>query len=68
MLAVALVLALAWLLLADADTAPGASGARPAPEVAGLATLLVLVAVSLVLWVLDPFTALLLLPALHLSC
>ena len=41
-------------------------GVRPDPEVAGLSALLVLLGVGLIAWVADPFTALLLLPALHL--
>jgi hypothetical protein len=40
--------------------------ARPDPDVAGLATLLVLLPVCAVVWVSNPYTALLLLPALHL--
>ncbi len=63
--AVALVLALAWLtwpiLLRRLRLE-----VRPSSDAAGLATLFVLLAVCLVVWALDPFSALLLLPALHL--
>jgi hypothetical protein len=41
-------------------------GSRPDPEVAGLSILLVLLPVSILVWALDPFAALLLIPALHL--
>jgi hypothetical protein len=41
-------------------------GVRPDPDVAGLPMLLVLLGVCLIAWAADPFTALLLLPALHL--
>ncbi|HME04116.1 MAG TPA: M28 family peptidase [Solirubrobacteraceae bacterium] len=64
-LACALVLALAWLCWPILVRRLGLE-VRPGSQAAGLATLLVLVAVSLVLWAVDPFTALLLLPALHL--
>jgi hypothetical protein len=64
-IAVVIVLALAWLewraLLRRLSWS-----ARPDPEVAGLSMLLVLLAVAFVVWLLDPFTALLLVPALHL--
>ena len=39
---------------------------RPASEVAGLSILLVVLAVCLVAWAVNPFLALLLVPALHL--
>jgi hypothetical protein len=39
---------------------------RPDPNVVGLPLLLVLLGVSLIAWLSDPFTALLMLPALHL--
>jgi len=64
-LAVVLTFALAWLLwgmLARRlhwDT-------RPDPDAAGLAVLLVLLAVSIVVWLRDPYAALLMVPALHL--
>ena len=40
-------------------------GTRPDPEVGGLSTVLVAVVLSLVVWVVNPYTALLLVPALH---
>ncbi|HEY4427291.1 MAG TPA: M28 family peptidase [Solirubrobacteraceae bacterium] len=62
--AVVLVLAVAWLLrgrLLRRRHWP----ARPDPEVAGVPMLLVLLGVGLIAWVGDPYTALLLMPALH---
>lgn len=41
-------------------------GTRPDGEVAGLSTLLVLLGVAFVVWLSNPFTALLAIPALHL--
>jgi Peptidase family M28 len=69
-LACALVLGLAWLawpaLLRRLDLArrprPGAAG----NEVAGIATLLVLLALAFVVWAIDPYAALLIAPGLHL--
>jgi hypothetical protein len=63
--AVLLVLALAWMLWGQALRRRRWS-VRPDPEVAGVPLLLVLLGVSLVAWIVDPFTALLLVPALHL--
>jgi hypothetical protein len=63
--AVALVFVLAWLAWPVLVRRLGL-GVRPDPEVAGLSMLLVLLAVCLVVWAVNPFTALLLLPALHL--
>jgi hypothetical protein len=63
--AVALVLGLAcleWRALLGRL----AWGTRPDPEVAGLSLLLVLLPLTVLVWVLDPYAALLLLPALHL--
>jgi len=62
---VGLVFALAWLLWPTLVRRLRL-GVRPASEVAGLSMLLVLVAVCLVAWAVNPFLALLLLPALHL--
>jgi hypothetical protein len=62
---VALVFALAWLLW-GVLVRQRHWGVRPDPEVAGLSMLLLLLGVTLVAWVSDPYTALLLLPALHL--
>jgi hypothetical protein len=63
--AVALTFALAWLLwamlLRRLHLPP-----RPDPEVAGLSILLVLLGVSVLVWAGNPYTALLLLPALHI--
>jgi peptidase M28-like protein len=63
--AVALVFAFAWLLWAGV-VRHQRWGVRPDPEIAGLAALLVLIGVALFAWVSDPFTALLMVPALHL--
>ena len=60
-----LVLALAWLLWPALIRRLGLE-VRPTSEGAGLSTLLVLLSVCLLLWVVDPFTALLLVPSLHL--
>jgi Peptidase family M28 len=64
-LATVLALALAWLLwpalMRRLDLR-----VRPDSEAAGLAMLLVLVAVCLIVWAVNPFTVLLLLPAAHL--
>jgi hypothetical protein len=63
--AVLLVLALAWLLWPMAIRRLGIR-ARPQSDAAGVAMLLVLLAVVVVVWIVNPLTALLLLPALHL--
>ncbi|HTA35554.1 MAG TPA: M28 family peptidase [Solirubrobacteraceae bacterium] len=63
--AVLLVLALAWLLWPIAMRRLGIR-ARPQSDAAGVAMLLVLLAVVVVVWIVNPLTALLLLPALHL--
>jgi hypothetical protein len=65
LIAVALVFVLAWI---EWRTLVGRLGwgARPDPEAAGLSILLVLLGVSLLAWVLDPFAALLFVPAVHL--
>ncbi len=63
--AVALTFALAWLLWGALLRRLGWS-MRPDPDVAGLSMLLVLLAVGVIAWVGNPFTALLALPALHL--
>jgi Peptidase family M28 len=64
-LAVALTFALAWLLWGVLVGRLG-WGRRPDGELAGFAMLLVALLVTVVVWLRDPFTALLLLPALHL--
>ncbi|HEY4451926.1 MAG TPA: M28 family peptidase [Solirubrobacteraceae bacterium] len=64
-LAVALAFVLAWLLW-QRLIARLASSARPDGDVAGLALLLVLLAIAFAAWIGNPFTALLALPALHL--
>ena len=64
-LAVGLVLALAWLLWPALMRAVGLA-VRPSSDAAGLAMLIVLLAVSVLVWAMNPFTALLLLPAAHL--
>ncbi|HUA74800.1 MAG TPA: M28 family peptidase [Solirubrobacteraceae bacterium] len=62
--AVALVLALAWLLW---PIALRRLGVRPRPEsdAAGVGALLVLLALAVVVWIANPLAALLLVPALH---
>jgi hypothetical protein len=65
LLAVALVLGIAWMQWRTLVRRLG-WGSRPDPEVAGLSMLLVLLPLSVLVWALDPFTALLLIPALHL--
>jgi hypothetical protein len=66
MIAVVLVLILAWLAARAIAAAPavGAAGLRGAGGAGAL--LLVLCAVAFVVWLLNPFAALLLVPALHL--
>jgi hypothetical protein len=64
-IAVLLTFALAWMLWRVLIRRLGWS-ARPDGEVAGLSLVLVALAVTVVVWVGNPFTALLLLPALHL--
>jgi hypothetical protein len=63
--AVALTFVLAWLLWSMLVRRLH-WGARPDPEVAGLAVLLVLAPIAIVVWLGNPFAALLLAPALHL--
>ena len=63
--AVVLVLGLAWLLWPMLVRRVGLD-VRPSSEAAGLAMLLVLLSVSVVVWVVNPFACLLLLPAVHL--
>ncbi len=64
-IALALTFALAWMLWRVLIRRLGWS-ARPDGEVAGLSLLLIALAVALVVWIANPFTALLTLPALHL--
>lgn len=63
--AVALTLLLAWVLRGQLLARLGLE-ARPDPEVAGLAILLVLIGLACVVWIGNPYAALLLLPAIHL--
>jgi hypothetical protein len=63
-LAVLLTFALTWLLWGRLIRRVGRSP-RPDGDVAGLSLVLVLLAVALVAWVGNPFTALLAIPALH---
>lgn len=62
--AVALVLALAWLTWPMLMRRVGLPVA-PAAEAAGVATLLVLVVAAVLVWAVNPFAALLVLPAAH---
>jgi hypothetical protein len=64
-LAVVLVFGLAWLQRRAIVGRLG-WGTRPDPEVAGLSMLLVLLPLTVLVWALNPFAALLLVPALHL--
>jgi hypothetical protein len=65
LIAVALVLGLAWIGWRTLVGRLG-WGPRPDPDAAGLSMLLVLLALSLLVWALDPFAALLFVPAAHL--
>jgi hypothetical protein len=65
LVSVLLVFALAWLQW-HAFVRRRRWSARPDPEVAGLSMLLVLLAAAIVVWAVDPFAALLLIPALHI--
>lgn len=62
---VALVLALAWLLWPMLVRRVGLS-ARPTSDAAGVGMLLVLLALAVVVWIVNPAAALLLLPGIHL--
>ncbi len=62
---VGLAFVLAWLGWAALLRRRGWA-VRPDPDVAGLSMLLVLGAVSVVVWIANPYAALLLVPALHL--
>jgi Peptidase family M28 len=64
--ATALVLALGWALWPLLVRRLGL-GTRPESEAAGLSLLIVLLSVSGVVWIINPFTALLLIGGLHLS-
>ncbi len=64
-IAVLLTFALAWMLWRVLVRRLGWS-AQPDGEVAGLSLLLIALAVAFVVWVANPFTSLLALPALHL--
>ncbi|HEX4482892.1 MAG TPA: M28 family peptidase, partial [Solirubrobacteraceae bacterium] len=64
-LAVLLVLALAWLLWPMLVHRLGMR-ARPQSDAAGVAMMLVLLPIAVVVWIVNPLTALLLLPALHI--
>jgi hypothetical protein len=66
--AVALTFVLAWLLWGALVRRLGISSParRPDPEVAGLPVALLLTALATVVWIGNPYTALLVIPALHL--
>ncbi len=63
---VGLTFVLAWLLWGVLLRRAGLPG-RPDPEVAGLPIVLVLSLLGTVVWFANPYTALLILPAMHLS-
>jgi hypothetical protein len=65
-LAVALVLGLGWLAWPRAVRRLGSSVRPDDDDAAGLAMLAVLLTVGVVVWVLNPYAVLLILPALHL--
>jgi hypothetical protein len=65
-LAVGLVLVLAWLAWPGFVRRLLGVSPRPSSDAAGVSMLLVLLGVCTVVWVFNPFTALLLVPALHL--
>jgi hypothetical protein len=64
LMAALLVLVLAWLQWRALVRRRG-WGTRPDPEVAGVSMLIVLLAAAILVWALDPYAALLLIPALH---
>jgi hypothetical protein len=70
-LSCAAVLGLAWLAWPTLVRRLGLAALRPTPEAAGvdaagIATLLVLLALACVVWVFNPYAALLIVPGLHL--
>ncbi|MGO9488265.1 MAG: M28 family peptidase [Solirubrobacteraceae bacterium] len=65
LVAVALTFVLAWALRGALLRRIGLPR-RPDPDVAGLSVVLVLAVLSIVVWIGNPYTALLLIPALHL--
>jgi hypothetical protein len=68
LVAVALTFVLAWLLWGALVRRLGISSParRPDPDVAGLPLQLLLTGLAIVVWIGNPYTALLLIPALHL--
>jgi Peptidase family M28 len=68
LVAVTLTFLLAWLLWGALlrRLGLGAPAARPDPEVAGLPVVLVASGLAVVVWIANPYTALLIVPALHL--
>lgn len=66
LIAVAVVIALAWFLLRPVLARLAGAPRDPSAPGAVAAVMLVLCAAALVVWVLNPWTALLLVPALHL--
>jgi hypothetical protein len=66
LVAALLTFALTWLLWIALVRRLG-WGVRPDPETGGLAMMLVALGVGVVVWAANPFTALLMLPALHLG-
>jgi hypothetical protein len=63
---VLVVIALGWFALRPLVTRWWGAAGDPATPGAAAAVLLVLCAVALVIWIVNPYTALLLIPALHL--
>ncbi|MCW3033676.1 MAG: hypothetical protein JWM60_2021 [Solirubrobacterales bacterium] len=69
LVAVALTFLLSWLLWGSLmrRLGIGTPARRPDPDVAGLPVQLILTGVAVVVWIGNPYTALLAIPALHLS-
>jgi hypothetical protein len=65
---VTLTFLLAWMLRSVLlrRLGTGATSARPDPDIAGLPIVLVLIVLGSVVWLGNPYTALLLIPAMHL--
>jgi hypothetical protein len=66
LVSVLVVIALGWFALRPLVARLGGASGDPASPGAAAAVLLVLCAIALVVWIVNPYTALLLIPALHL--